>query len=148
MSDVLEITFDSSNAASVARQTIANDINAAIAAGTIYVPPFNTAPPLPSGDSVGLFVITSASSGEVFTLPTGYTDVVDLATAPITIVGSGGSSPYEILAGTGGLTFYASDSLGGSIAAGGGANTIAGGSSLTGLQGDWLVDVGSGNVAD
>jgi len=63
----------------------------------------------------------------------------------VTITGGGGAAPYEVLAGTGGTTFFDSSALGGGIGLGGGANTVAGNSSLAPLQGNWLIDAGTGN---
>ena len=142
-----QLPFDSLAAAIVAQSEPAETINSGVAGGIVFVPPASTAPTLPPSYSVGEFVISNTDPGAEFAVPFDYTDIVNLSSHPVTIIGSGGSAPYEILGGTGGTTFYDSTSLGGSIAFGGGANTIAGSDSSP-LQGNWLIDVGSGEPTD
>src|SRR5208283_769878 len=112
-------------------------ISAGIINHSVYTPAYDTDPPL-TGFSVGEFVISSTNGGTSFAPLAGYTDIVNNSTKAVTITGGGGAASYEVLAGTGGTTFFDSSALGGGIGLGGGANTVAGNSSLAPLQGNWL----------
>lgn len=119
----------------VTSQTLASQINANIANGSLFTVPPDTAPKLPKG-TIGEFVQTQEG---ITKLGAGYNAVVDVA-SNATIQGSGGLN-QSILVGRGNLNFT-SNAGSGTVAGGGGNDFIKIGAKDTG---NWRIDLGNGN---
>ena len=153
-SGTVSVPFKSAVNAQFATQ-IAVQISNAVAAGNLYQSPVGTTGTGSFGQTGELVIggtTPAAAATTSYTLPNAYTAVVNNATNPVTI--TAGASPVHalsVLGGTGGTTFYAASSIGGSIALGGGTNLIAGSSVVSGagdstnggLTGNWNIDTGS-----
>jgi hypothetical protein len=115
--------------------------------------PVSGLPTIPNGQT-GLISLTGAAGATNVTLPTNYTNVIDTATIPVTVDGSGAqTAPFSILGGDGGLTFLSgSNGNGGSIYVDGGTNLLEGQggandsptSTNGGLQGNYTIATGNG----
>jgi Ca2+-binding RTX toxin-like protein len=119
---------------------VAGAIAAGIANNTIQAADSQSGPPpsLPPSET-GEFVQDTTG---VNRMPAGYTDVVDTAATAVIF---GSTSPNQsILVGDGNLTFYASAGSSGTIAGGGGNNSIT---IPTSDAGAWNIGVGNGNNA-
>ena len=150
------VPFDSASNAAFANQ-IAAQISAAVTGGTLYQSPTigdttGTPGPGQTGEVVIGGLNPTPATTTNYALPNSYTAVINNASNPVTITaGASPSGALSVIGGTGGTTFFAGSSVGGSIALGGGTNLIAGSASLNGaidstnggLTGNWNVDVGS-----
>jgi hypothetical protein len=81
-----------------------------------------TLPPVTSPGTVGVASITGSVSGSLF-LGTGYQVLTNIDSAPITVVGNGGTNVFIGSGSQGGLTFNANGGTG-TVAAGGGSNLV------------------------
>ncbi len=143
-SQVFQLNYSSNDATAYA-QGLADSIDAQIAAGALAVSNYaggNVAPG-PSGAAGGVVVFsTSATTPGAVLVPNGNAAVVDNAAGPVSVWG--GSTLKTVVAGSGGLSFYAATAPTSllSIAAGDGANWIA---TATVGGGNYNINLGAGN---
>lgn len=131
---IITVPFTTSSNFALARQ-VAESINAGVRSGTLF-PAQDSVGAIPSGQT-GYYIATDPDTFAV--LPPGYADVTDIA--PNAVITGSGDPNEMILAGAGGLTFYAPGGSG-TVAAGGGANTMI---IQPGSSGNWVITTNSGN---